>query len=110
MEKHDIFISYRREGGQTTALLLYETLVRAGYRVAYDIETLLAGEFAPKIMQTIERCKDVLVVLSPDALVRCADPNDLVRREIAKALESNCRVIPILLNGFSFPPPDTSTR
>lgn len=102
---HDIFISYRRDGGQATALLLYETLSRAGYRVAYDIETLLAGEFAPKIMETIEHCKDVLVVLGPGALDRCADSGDLVRREIAKALVSPCRVIPVLLAGFSFPPP-----
>ncbi len=105
--KYDVFISYRRKGGHETALLLYQTLVRAGYRVAYDIETLLGDEFEPQIMDTIEHCKDVLVVLGPDALDRCADPRDLLRREIAKALLSPCRVIPVLLAGFVFPPAET---
>ncbi len=41
--KYDIFISYRRDGGDMTALYLYERLTHMGYRVAYDFETLLNG-------------------------------------------------------------------
>lgn len=37
---HDIFVSCRRKGGHETALLLCQTLVRAGCRVAYDIENI----------------------------------------------------------------------
>ena len=46
-------------------------------------------------------------MLGPGALDRCADSKDLLRREIAKALVSPCRVIPVLLTGFVFPPAET---
>jgi hypothetical protein len=105
--KYDVFLSYRREGGQETALLLYERLTRAGYRVAFDLETLRSGRFDEQLLQTIASCKDVLVILGPHALDRCSDRDDWVRQEIACALRSDLNVIPLLLRGFAFPPPDT---
>ena len=43
--KYDIFISYRREGGYDTAKHLNDLLVRDGYRVSFDIDTLRNGPF-----------------------------------------------------------------
>jgi hypothetical protein len=106
-QKYDVFLSYRREGGQETALLLYERLTRAGYRVAFDLETLRSGRFDEQLLQTIASCKDVLVILGPHALDRCSDREDWVRQEIACALRNGLNVVPLLLRGFAFPPPAT---
>ena len=39
-QRYDIFISYRRKGGDVTARSIYDRLTMMGYRVSYDIETL----------------------------------------------------------------------
>lgn len=49
--KYDIFISYRREGGYDTAKHLNDLLVRDGYRVSFDIDTLRNGPFDKQITQ-----------------------------------------------------------
>lgn len=100
---YDVFISYRREGGQATALLLYETLLRAGYRVAYDLETLRSGPFPEALYQIIENCKDVVVVLNPGALDRCVNEDDWLRKEVACAIRAKRNIVPILLRNFEFP-------
>lgn len=113
--KYDVFLSYRRDGGDMTALYLYERLTHAGYRVAYDFETLLNGRWDDKILETVKSCKDLIVVLSPGALDRCIewekanpnsigfDKNDWMRREVACALENKRNVVPVLLRDFAFP-------
>ena len=107
-KKHyDIFISYRREGGQETALLISERLKQLGYRVAYDIDTLRSGRFDTQILDIIRNCRDVIVVLGPGALERCVNKDDWVRQEVACALESGKNVIPVLLRDFKFPEAET---
>ena len=101
---YDIFISYRREGGQETAVLFYERLTQLGYRVAYDIESLRSGVFDEQILRIIRGCKDVIVVLGPNALDRCANADDWVRQEVACALAAKKNIVPLLLRGFVFPP------
>lgn len=103
---YDIFISYRREGADATARLLYERLLRDGYRVAFDLETLRSGDFDEQILDAIRGCKDVIVVLAPGSLDRCHSPGDWVRQEIACAIETGKNVVPLMLRGFSFPPAD----
>ena len=72
---YQIFVSYRREGGESLAALLYERLTRMGYRVFYDVESLRSGDFNEKLLGVIEKCEDVLVVLPPNGLDRCiGDP------------------------------------
>ena len=104
---YDVFISYRREGGQETALLFYERLTQLGYRVAYDIESLRSGVFDEQILKIIRSCKDVIVVLGPGALDRCANPDDWVRQEVACALANRKNIVPLLLRGFAFPSPES---
>lgn len=103
MKKYDIFISYRRDGGEQSAKTIYDRLKDKGYKTFYDVETLRSGEFNKKLYSVIEECKDVVVILSPNALERCNDENDWVRLEIAHAFSTNKNVIPILLRGFTFP-------
>lgn len=105
MERKDIFISYRRQDAEAHAYMLYRDLTAAGYSVFYDHKSLGAGDFIKKIEKTIEECKDVIVVLSKDALgERIYRENDVMRREIAYALKLEKRIVGIMLSGFeSFP-------
>ena len=41
--KYDIFISYRRNGGETTAVLLKSELTHLGYKVFLDFDDLPVG-------------------------------------------------------------------
>ncbi len=101
--KYDVFISYRREGADGTARLLYERLLRDGYRVAFDLETLRSGDFDEQILDAIRGCRDVVVVLAPGSLDRCKNDGDWVRAEIACALENGKNIIPVALRDFHFP-------
>jgi hypothetical protein len=101
--KYDIFISYRRENGEHSAKAIYDRLTDKGYNVFLDVETLRSGAFNTKLYSVIEECRDVLVVLSPNALGRCVNEDDWVRLEVAHAIRCKKNVIPIMLRGFDFP-------
>ncbi len=101
--KYQIFISYRREGGDVLAGRLHERFTRMGYRVFYDIESLRSGDFNRALLEVIEECQDVLVVLPPGGLDRCVNKDDWVRQEIAHALKCGKTVIPIMMRNFEFP-------
>lgn len=101
--KYDVFISYRRNGGEYTAKVLNDKLSELGYNVFFDVESLRNGDFNIKLYSVIDECCDFILILSPGALDRCNDENDWVRREIEYALEKGKNIIPIMLRGFSFP-------
>lgn len=100
---YDIFISYRREGGDTLAQLIYDRLTARGYRVFLDIESLRSGKFNEKLLSVMEECKDVVAILPPKGLERCSNPEDWVYRELAYAIENRKNIIPIMMKGFSWP-------
>lgn len=100
---HQVFISYRREGGEAMAQLLHDRLSLKGFRVFYDIESLKSGPFDTKIYDTIEQCADFLLVLPAQALERCIYEEDWVRKEIAHALRLEKNIVPIMMRGFTFP-------
>lgn len=102
--KDQIFISYRREGGETMAQLLHDRLTARGFTVFYDIESLKSGPFDTKLLRKIEECDDVLLVLPPQGLDRCIYDEDWVRQEIRHALKCKKNIIPIMCRGFVFPP------
>lgn len=102
-KKYDVFISYRRDGGQVTARILRDSLTERGYDVFFDVESLRSGAFNTALYSVIDQCSDFILVLSPNALDRCSSEDDWVRREIERALKKKKNVIPILLRGFEFP-------
>ena len=113
--KYDIFISYRREGGYDTAKHLNDLLVRDGYRVSFDIDTLRSGNFDTQLLSRIDQCKDFILIVDQHAFDRTIDPrfnpkNDWLRSELAYALKKGKNIIPIFLSGVNgFPnnlPPD----
>jgi len=102
-KKYDIFLSYRRDGGETMAILLYDRLVAKGYNVFLDIESLNSGSFNKKLLSVIEGCTDVVVICSENSLDRCANEGDWVRMEIAHAFKNGKNVVPLMLRGFDWP-------
>ena len=99
----DVFISYRRDGGDMTAMYFYKALKERGYRVFYDLAVLRSGSFNEALLHSIRSCTDFVLILSPHALDRCAAPDDWVRAEIAEALRLGKNIIPIMLKDFTFP-------
>jgi len=102
-EKYDIFLSYRRDGGETMAILLRDRLTAKGYNVFLDVESLNSGKFNTKLLRIIEECTDMIVVLSPGSLDRCTNDGDWVRLEIAHAFKHGKNIVPIMLRGFQWP-------
>jgi hypothetical protein len=98
-----IFISYRREGGAEMARLIRDALQRRGYRVFMDVEDLRSGPFNTALLAEIEAATDVVVVLTPECLERCSDPNDWLRREVAHAIQREKNVVPVMTRGFRWP-------
>lgn len=101
--KYDVFISYRREGGDTLAQLIYDRLSSRGYKIFLDIEGLQSGKFDDKLFEVINGCKDVIVILSPGALDRCCTEDDWVYLELTHALKEGKNMIPVLMKGFQWP-------
>lgn len=107
--KYDVFISYRREGGYDTAKHLNDLLVRDGYKVSFDIDTLRNGDFDVQLLERIEECKDFILIVDKHAFDRTLDktfdPNkDWMRCELAHALKHNKNIIPVFLSGvIGFP-------
>lgn len=102
--KYDVFISYRREGGYETAKHLNDLLVRDGYRVSFDIDTLREGDFDDSLLKRIEQCSDFMLVVDKHTFDRTLDPyfdpkKDWLRIELAYALKLKKNIIPLLLSG-----------
>lgn len=103
-----IFISYRRKGGYDTAKLLYDRLRLDGYSVFFDIDALENGNFANELERKVKKCKDFLLVLNPGVFDRFRESgydakDDWVRQEIVCALQAKRNIIPLTLEGFTFP-------
>ena len=103
---YDIFISYRRSDGFATARLIYDRLTRVGYRVSFDLETLRSGNFNTQLYARINQCRDVIVIMSRDALDFRSNPDeDWMRLEISYALKQSRNIIPVFLRDVAVPPP-----
>ena len=105
--QYDIFISYRRSDGFATARLIYDRLEKAGYRVSFDMETLRSGDFNIQLYERIEKCRDVIVIVSKDALQFREDPqHDWLRLEVAHALKHGKNIVPVFLRDVVVPQKD----
>jgi tetratricopeptide (TPR) repeat protein len=61
-----------------------------------------AGDFEQIIINQIKARAHFLVILTPSALERCADPNDWLRREIETAIDYKRNIIPLMFDGFDW--------
>ena len=109
-----IFISYRRDDSASQAGRLHDHL--SGHfgqgQVFMDVDTIKPGvNFVEVVQQAIGVCDGLVAVIGSDWLHvtdangarRLDDPADLVRLEIATALERGIPVIPVLVQGARMP-------
>jgi len=109
-----LFINYRRDDTAPYAGRICDYLRRSfpKNKVFMDIDGIDPGEdFAKTINQTLALSKVVLVIIGPrwenitdrNGARRLEDPDDYVVRELCAALDSDARVIPILVGGAVMP-------
>lgn len=109
-----IFLCYRREDSQGEAGRLYDRLTDSfgPDRVFMDIDSVPLGiDFVDHVKEQITRCRAVIVMIGRQWLTvpdkrgarRLDDPEDLVRIEVATALQQKVPVIPVLVQNASMP-------
>jgi hypothetical protein len=110
----NVFISYRRQNDSGIAGRIYDYLGRAlpGASIFMDVDKLNPGEdFEQALGHSLAQCKVLLAVMGPqwasvadaNGRIRLHDADDFVRKELRTALQSNVRVIPVLVNGAVMP-------
>jgi hypothetical protein len=67
-------------------------------------QDLGGGLVRENLLATIEASPNFVVVLNPGCLDTCGDPDDWLRVEIGHAIRSGRKIVPVLLQGFAFPP------
>lgn len=119
-----VFTCYRRQDSAGWAGRIYDGLVKelGEDSVFIDVATLRPGEdFDEVIRSTIAACDAFVAVMGPtwatctgdDGQRRLDDPGDYIRREVAEALGSDIKVVPVLVGGAKMPrardlPPDVA--
>ena len=112
-----VFISYRREDAAAYAGRLYDHLIASfgANRLFIDVDAIGPGvDFVERIDQALSSSTTMLVMIgphwagatTPDGRRRLDDPRDLVRREIASALDRGLLVIPVLVGAAQIPEVD----
>lgn len=115
--KRAVFISYRRGDSKETVGRIHDHLRQDFYedRLFLDVARQVGGDdFRESIRRALKQADVVLAVIGMRWLTvtddkgrrRIDDPDDLVRLEIEYALESDVRVIPVLVQGAAMPPPE----
>ena len=87
-------------------MLLKLHLDLKGRSVFRDQDDLRAGHFEEDLVEAIRYSRFVLVLLTKDFFERCiSDEADVARKELATALSSGTPIIPVMMEGFSWPSP-----
>lgn len=103
VEDIDIFISYRRDGGEHVAWRFHDALKNRHYRPFMDYDGLIGGQFDAQLYDAIDHCKDFILILPPNALDRCINEGDWVRLEVERAAEDRKNIIPVRMENFKYP-------
>ena len=109
-----VFLSYRREDAGGHAGRLADALVqRLGARgVFHDVIAIAPGQdFMQVIDDGLDDCDAALAVIGPHWVTastargtsRLSEADDVVRMELARALERDVRVVPVLVGGARLP-------
>jgi hypothetical protein len=105
-----IFISYRRSDSSAIVDRICERLAKRYTRdtIFRDIDSIpVATNFHDLIRDELAVCDIALVIIGPhwcsESNNRLLDERDLVRREVEAALASGAAVVPVLVEGATFP-------
>jgi tetratricopeptide (TPR) repeat protein len=93
-----VFISYRRTNVYT-ARAVHHYLNRAGFDALLDTP---GDDTNALLLEQIAHRTHFLVLLTPSALERCANPDDHLRRHIEYAMETKRQLVPLVFDGFEF--------
>ena len=102
-KKFDVYICYRRGGGETMAAMLRDRLSDEGCTVFLDFECLNTRTFDDSLYPVIEQCTDFLVICTAGCMERCKNDDDWIRKEISFAIQKQKNIVPVLLRGFDWP-------
>lgn len=95
INKYDIFISYRRDGGAQYARILQLMLIQRGYKVFLDYDELRDGTFSDRIKAAIKAAPVFMLVLSAGSMARCVNEDDWVGKEIMLAVQESKHFVPL---------------
>jgi serine/threonine protein kinase len=104
--RYDVFISYRRNAGADIARAIVERLAKQSVRAFLDVDSLDAGRFDEKLLETIAATPHFVVILTEGSLNNCVDRGDWLRREVRHAIRTGRNVIPVLMPRFRMPESD----
>lgn len=114
--KHRVFISYRRRDSVAHVHALHGRLaaVLGAENIFMDVDTIALGsDFIASIREAIAGCELMIAVIGPGWVGgdtpgerRIDRADDVVRLEIAEALRSGLKVVPLMLGGAEPPRPD----
>jgi hypothetical protein len=116
MAEGRVFINYRRSDSQGSAGRLFDRLLQHFERdqLFIDVDAIEPGvDFVDSLDKQVSNCSAFIAVIGPGWLTarnaagerRLDNPSDYVRVEIESALKRDIRVIPVLVDGASMPPP-----
>lgn len=111
-----VFISYRRDDASANAGRLFDWLKHqlGNHHVFLDTSRIALGDDFEVVLRDCLDAADVVLVLIGPQWVDIANqqgrridqPDDYVRREVAAALDSDKRIIPVLVGGAEMPGED----
>lgn len=96
------FISYRRAPAAFIARAMYQDLRAHHFDAFLDVQSIDSGAFTSIIEQQIRNRDYFIIILTPDTLNRCQQVDDLVRREIQIAFDSQRTIIPFVMETFDW--------
>src|SRR6185295_15008904 len=102
MPSNDVFISYRRSISEELAYTLYLGLKGRDIDPFFDYQSIRAGRWLEIILRQIGARPYFLLILSPGTLNRCANENDILRREIQEAVLRRRVIIPLYTHDFKW--------
>ena len=101
--KYDAFISYRRENGFLMAQVIRDRLKDRGISCFLDLEEDKSGKFDDNLLSAIDDAPNFILILPKNALNRCVNADDWVRREVLAAIQGGKTIIPVMYDGFHWP-------
>jgi septum formation protein len=112
MTNINIFLSYRREDSASQTREIKNVLERAEYNVFMD-RSIWPGDVWPIEIENALNNAHVVLAIIGEKWLKCRDEssgrrridneNDWVRRELSRALQTNKKVIPVLIYGTRMP-------
>lgn len=95
----DVFISYRRDGGESWAPLIKTELRKRGVLAYLDKHNMKNGNFDESLKANIRNSPNFLLILSKNIFQK-REGTDWVREEIIYATNQNKNIICVMVNGY----------